>query len=507
MPTVTPMPMPYFQGLDASGRVLTSGFVRFYEAGTGLPQTVYQDALGLVPHPDPVPLNSSGIAVIYWDASRRYKFELFNSAMVSVRSVDFLPAMPTTDLDLDLDGIAGEPILARQPAYLETGTGPGIVGRWYLTNSAAVGTSTTAGRVGFALANLLTGETGLFRVQGRLEGFSGLTTGAIIYAGTPAGTITTVVPANARVIAQADAPTSLLIAANEAIAASRLVGVLPLDVQAAITQLGAVTAPTLNGFTFNQSVASGSSPALTGTNIGGILEANIADGALLARLASAEIVAGLWTFSQPIRGADGTAAAPQYSFNTDPNTGIYREFADEVSVAAGGVKAARFFISAEGPSSFVGASGMTYVTATNKLKLITTAGLLISGLVGTASAANVNYSGGELLVVTSSRRWKTDIAPIPLERARRLLDISGVTFRSTLANDNPDQEHIGFIAEDVAVADPSLATYDAKGLPNGVNYDRVPAVLLELIKGLEARVQTLEARVQALEAGALRTST
>lgn len=41
----------------------------------------------------------------------------------------------------------------------------------------------------------------------------------------------------------------------------------------------------------------------------------------------------------PVLAADGTAAAPTYSFASDPDTGVYRSAANTIGFAAGGVQA------------------------------------------------------------------------------------------------------------------------------------------------------------------------
>jgi hypothetical protein len=74
---------------------------------------------------------------------------------------------------------------------------------------------------------------------------------------------------------------------------------------------GAVTVGTLNTFTFDQSVQSGASPTFSGTFIGSIPEANITDGAILARLAADETVSGTWTFSNAL-----TSGAVDHTFGS-----------------------------------------------------------------------------------------------------------------------------------------------------------------------------------------------
>lgn len=72
------------------------------------------------------------------------------------------------------------------------------------------------------------------------------------------------------------------------------------------------------------------------------------------------------------RGADGSAAAPSYSFSSDPNTGIYWIGADDVGVATGGTL--KFDVSTTAvtstlpivaPLGAVGAPGLTFAGDTN----------------------------------------------------------------------------------------------------------------------------------------------
>lgn len=51
-----------------------------------------------------------------------------------------------------------------------------------------------------------------------------------------------------------------------------------------------------------------------------------------------DIVQGEINFKGPITGVYGTAAAPAFSFQSDPNTGVYRSGTDKLALAAGGQK-------------------------------------------------------------------------------------------------------------------------------------------------------------------------
>lgn len=74
----------------------------------------------------------------------------------------------------------------------------------------------------------------------------------------------------------------------------------------------------------------------------------------------------------------------------------------------------------------------------------------------------------------------------------RVLDLNPVKYRSLAENDDPRQEYIGLVAEEVAEVDPRLVHY-VHGVPDGVMYDRVAVALLAQVKELTARVAVLEA--------------
>lgn len=147
----------------------------------------------------------------------------------------------------------------------------------------------------------------------------------------------------------------------------------------------------------------------------------------------------------------------------------------------------------------------------------------------TASAANAfidSSSSNSLLRSTSSQRYKTDIEPIDPARTEALMAVSPVWYRSTAEADNPLWSWYGFIAEDVAEADPRMVHWgyaaedfeeveivleeadgetparteierrlkpDAQKKPEGVAYERFTAHHHLVIRDLMKRVARLEA--------------
>jgi hypothetical protein len=100
-----------------------------------------------------------------------------------------------------------------------------------------------------------------------------------------------------------------------------------------------------------------------------------------------------------------------------------------------------------------------------------------AGIYGTSvsgSAVMVN-SSGQLGVVVSSERFKTDIAPMESDTAR-LQALRPVTFH--LKTDPHGEVHYGLIAEEVAKVYPELVVRDETGRIDGVRYDELAPMLL-----------------------------
>lgn len=131
---------------------------------------------------------------------------------------------------------------------------------------------------------------------------------------------------------------------------------------------------------------------------------------------------------------------------------------------------------------------------------------------GNAIAVLVD-SAGQLGTVSSSRRFKEDIADMG-DRTERLLELRPVVFHYKEEQVLPDGSEVpleyGLIAEEVAEIFPDLVVNDEEGQPFTVKYHLLSAMLLnELQKQASeleaqrtelARLRRLEARLDALEA-------
>jgi hypothetical protein len=114
----------------------------------------------------------------------------------------------------------------------------------------------------------------------------------------------------------------------------------------------------------------------------------------------------------------------------------------------------------------------------------------VSGVVpsGTGATEVVVDDNGQLGVPASSRRLKRDIHP--LGAVRQLMKLRPISFRY---RSGAPELHYGLIAEQVAKVLPELAVYGTDGLPEAVQYQELPALLL-------AKVQTQQRQNDALKA-------
>ena len=137
----------------------------------------------------------------------------------------------------------------------------------------------------------------------------------------------------------------------------------------------------------------------------------------------------------------------------------------------------------------------------------------------TASGANAFLNSGSspansLLRSTSSLRYKTDIEDITDEYADKILQVRPIWYRSLATADNPLYSHYGLIAEELALIEPRLVQWGyldsdyeevevdgrqervikegAVKVPDGVQYDRLVVLLIDVVQRLEERVRVLE---------------
>jgi hypothetical protein len=297
------------QFLDVNGKPIPGAKLYSYLAGTTTPAPLYADSSLTVPLSNPAIADGSGRLTAYMPSNTTYKLELRTSTDVSVWIQDGVQGVPSNEVDLDIESIAGEALADRDVVFLSNGTGGTTPGRWYKGDADIVARSTGANIIGIVPQAIAAGASGTFRVQGKVLGFSGLTPGAAYYISQVAGQLTSIAPANARFIGIADTTTTLVMTVG-GVAQSQ-----PADPVFNTVQISSSAATALDvaggiqAGTGNVQVvdATGKIPAidatrfasLSGANLTGIPETAIADGALLARLAANETITGLWDFDAP----------------------------------------------------------------------------------------------------------------------------------------------------------------------------------------------------------------
>ena len=160
--------------------------------------------------------------------------------------------------------------------------------------------------------------------------------------------------------------------------------------------------------------------------------------------------------------------------------------------------------------------------ATERMRISNAGAIFFPSVGTTATAANAflnsaSTPANQLLRSTSSLRYKTGIENIEEERSTSILDFRPVWYRSTAEADRSDWSWYGLIAEEVAKIEPRLVhwTYlddayeevdgekqlklNAEMVPDGVQYDRLTVLLLDVVKRQQQAIETLEARVAVLE--------
>jgi hypothetical protein len=126
---------------------------------------------------------------------------------------------------------------------------------------------------------------------------------------------------------------------------------------------------------------------------------------------------------------------------------------------------------------------------------------LIAGIYGTTLTGSAVYvtSTGQLGVLGSSERFKTDIAPMP-ELSDKLNQLRPVTFHYKTDPDSIPQ--YGLIAEEVEKVYPELVIRNPKGEIQGVRYEELAPMLLKQMQQHEQRFDA-QAEVNAKQAATI----
>jgi len=153
----------------------------------------------------------------------------------------------------------------------------------------------------------------------------------------------------------------------------------------------------------------------------------------------------------------------------------------------------------------IGNSGMT--GESNKIRIGTQGsaageqnGVFIAGDTATVTGTEaIIGSGGQLGMMTSSRRFKTDIHPLG-SAAGAVMRLEPVTFhyKPQYLKGQPNTLEYGLIAEDVAKVLPSLVVYGLDGKPLSVAYQELPVLLLAQLQRQHAQIGHQQSEINTL---------
>lgn len=135
-----------------------------------------------------------------------------------------------------------------------------------------------------------------------------------------------------------------------------------------------------------------------------------------------------------------------------------------------------------------GTTSENYVTRIGKLG--TMSAVFIDGIDGktVTGSAVLCDTNGQLGTISSSQRYKTNIEDIE-DQSFDIYKLRPVSFH--YKSEQSAHTHYGLIAEEVDKVYPELVLYDAEGLPSGVEYHELPALLLNEIKNLKKEIDDL----------------
>jgi hypothetical protein len=99
-------------------------------------------------------------------------------------------------------------------------------------------------------------------------------------------------------------------------------------------------------------------------------------------------------------------------------------------------------------------------------------------------------NNNEIVIGTSSRRFKDNIADMSADSADKLQELRPVSF--TYKKDENSNVQFGLIAEEVAEIYPELVPLDQDGKPFSVKYDKITPLLVKYIQIQQAKIADLE---------------
>lgn len=137
--------------------------------------------------------------------------------------------------------------------------------------------------------------------------------------------------------------------------------------------------------------------------------------------------------------------------------------------------------------SFVPSTGRLTVSALTAPTVTISGGSIDGATIGATTAAAGTFT---TITETSSIAYKENVAPIE-DALDTILKLVGVTYDR---KDGSAKNEAGLIAEDTAQILPNLVTYK-DGKPEGINYTKLSAYLIEAVKTLKTEITELKGKI------------
>jgi hypothetical protein len=126
-------------------------------------------------------------------------------------------------------------------------------------------------------------------------------------------------------------------------------------------------------------------------------------------------------------------------------------------------------------------------------------GSVLMPYLGSSSGTSLQVtSGGEIVKLSSSRRYKKDIAPLSVDM-KKFLSLQPVSFKWNEKSASENKADNGLIAEEVEKIDPALAVYNDKGEIEGVDYQKINIMLLKVVQQQQADIETMKKEINELK--------
>jgi hypothetical protein len=110
-----------------------------------------------------------------------------------------------------------------------------------------------------------------------------------------------------------------------------------------------------------------------------------------------------------------------------------------------------------------------------------------------ASSGGSWAANGMLMRISSSARYKKNIRNIEID-TEKIFELNAISYENNENTAVDGLTSFGLLAEDVAEKIPMLATYNAEGQPEGVQYKMLAVLLLEEMKKMKAEIELLKSK-------------